>query len=36
MLLKIQGVNMTTMVQINDLIACAGGKKLSTLQIEGA
>ncbi len=31
MLLKFQGVNMTTMVQINDLIACAGGKKLSTL-----
>jgi hypothetical protein len=31
MLLKIRGVNMTTMVQINDSIACTGGKKLSTL-----
>jgi hypothetical protein len=30
-LLKIRGANMITMVQINDLIARAGGKKLSTL-----
>ena len=34
MLLKIQGVNMTTMVQINDSIARAGGKKLSTLRLK--
>jgi hypothetical protein len=34
MLLKIRGVNMTTMVQINDLIARTGGKKLSTLQLK--
>ncbi len=33
MLLKIRGVNMTTMVQINDLIARAGGKKLSKLRL---
>jgi hypothetical protein len=32
--LKIRGVNMTTMVQINDSIARAGGKKLSTLQLK--
>jgi hypothetical protein len=31
MLLKIRGANMITMVQINDSIARAGGKKLSTL-----
>ncbi len=31
MLLKIQGANMNTMVQINDSIAHTGGKKLSTL-----
>jgi hypothetical protein len=30
MLLKIQGANMITMIQINDLMARAGGKKLST------
>ncbi len=34
MLLKIRGVNLTTMVQINDSIACAGIKKLSTLQLK--
>jgi hypothetical protein len=34
MLLKIRGVNMTTMVQINDLTACADGNKLSTLRLK--
>jgi hypothetical protein len=34
MLLKIRGANMIIMVQINDSIAHAGGKKLSTLQLK--
>jgi hypothetical protein len=34
MLLKIQAMNMITMVQINDLIAPAGGKELSLLRLK--
>jgi hypothetical protein len=34
MLLKIQAMNMITMVQINDSIACAGGKELSLLRLK--
>jgi hypothetical protein len=34
MLLKIRAVNMITMVQINDLIARAGGKELSLLRLK--
>jgi len=34
MLLKIQAMNMITMVQINDLIARAGGKELSLLRLK--
>jgi hypothetical protein len=34
MLLEIRAVNMITMVQINDLIACAGFKELSLLRLK--
>jgi hypothetical protein len=34
MLLKIRAVNMITMVQINDLVACAGSKELSLLRLK--
>jgi hypothetical protein len=34
MLTKVRKANMTTMTQINTLIACAGGKELSTRRLK--